>query len=70
MPIRLFEQFVMDFPMINLLLLRFILAWEIWSMSEVSPDEQPTFEQITKARKNYKMVRGKPRYRTYFRCYI
>ena len=56
--IRLFEQFVMDFPDDKLVAEVYLSLGDL-SISEVSPDEQPTYAQITSARKNYKMVRAK-----------
>lgn len=56
--IRLFEQFVMDFPEDNLVAEAYLSLGDL-SISEVGPDEQPSFEQISKARKNYQMVRIK-----------
>ena len=56
--IRLFEQFAMDFPD-DKLVAEVHLSLGDLAISEVSPDEQPSFEQITNARKNYSMVRQK-----------
>ena len=54
--IRLFEQFVMDFPDDNLVAEVYLSLGDL-AISEVSPDDQPTYEQIANARKNYAMVR-------------
>ena len=56
--IRLFEQFVLDYPEDKLVAEVYLSLGDL-SISDVAPDEQPTFEQITKARKNYGMVRSK-----------
>ena len=56
--IRLFEQFVMDYPDDKLVAEAYLSLGDL-SISEVGPDEQPSFEQISKARKNYEMVRVK-----------
>lgn len=56
--IRLFEQFVMDYPDDKLVAEVYLSLGDL-SISEVNPDEQPSFEQISNARKNYKMVRAK-----------
>ena len=56
--IRLFEQFALDFPDDKLVAEVYLSLGDL-SISEVSPDEQPSFEQIANARKNYKMVRIK-----------
>ena len=56
--IRLFEQFVMDYPDDKLVAEAYLSLGDL-SISEVGPDEQPSFEQISKARKNYQMVRIK-----------
>ena len=54
--IRLFEQFVMDYPNDNLVAEVYLSLGDL-SISEVNPDDQPNFEQITNARKNYSLVR-------------
>ena len=48
----------MDFPDDKLVAEVYLSLGDL-SISEVSPDEQPTYAQITSARKNYKMVRAK-----------
>ncbi len=48
--IRLFEQFVMDYPDDKLVAEAYLSLGDL-SISEVGPDEQPSFEQISKARK-------------------
>lgn len=54
--IRLFEQFARDFPNDKLVAEVYLSLGDL-AISEVSPDEQPTYEQIMNARKNYGMVR-------------
>ena len=48
----------MDFPDDKLVAEVYLSLGDL-SISEVSQDEQPTYAQITSARKNYKMVRAK-----------
>ena len=55
--IRLFEQFVRDFPDDKKYLL--YLSLVDLAISEVKQDEQPTYAQISKARESYKLVREK-----------
>ena len=54
--IRLFEQFAMDFPEDKLVAEVYLSLGDL-AISEVGPDEQPSYEQISNARKNYEMVR-------------
>jgi TolA-binding protein len=54
--IRLFEQFVMDYPNDKLAAEVYLSLGDL-SISEVNPDDQPNFEQITNARSNYSLVR-------------
>ncbi len=54
--IRLFEQFVVRFPEDKLVAQAYLSLGDL-SISEVNPDEQPSFEQISNARRNYSLVR-------------
>ena len=54
--IRLFEQFVMDYPNDKLAAEVYLSLGDL-AISEVSPDEQPSYDQITTARRNYGKVR-------------
>ena len=54
--IRLFEQFVMDYPNDKLAAEVYLSLGDL-AISEVSPDEQPSYDQITNARRNYGKVR-------------
>ncbi len=54
--IRLFEQFARDFPDDKLVAEVYLSLGDL-AISEVNPDEQPSYEQIKNARKNYGMVR-------------
>ena len=54
--IRLFEQFAMDFPDDKLVAEVYLSLGDL-AISEVGPDDQPSYEQISNARKNYEMVR-------------
>ena len=56
--IRLFEQFVMQFPDDKLVAEVYLSLGDL-AISEVKPDEQPDYEQIMSARRNYRMVRSK-----------
>jgi len=56
--IRLFEQFAMDFPDDKLVAEVYLSLGDL-AISEVGPDDQPSYEQISNARKNYEMVRRK-----------
>ena len=56
--IRLFEQFAMQFPDDKLVSEVYLSLGDL-AISEVKGDEQPNYEQITSARKNYRMVRNK-----------
>ena len=55
---RLFEQFVMQFPDDKLVAEVYLSLGDL-AISEVKPDEQPNYEQIMSARRNYRMVRSK-----------
>ncbi|MEC7400891.1 MAG: hypothetical protein VX821_02745, partial [Verrucomicrobiota bacterium] len=54
--IRLFQQFVMQFPDDKLVADAYLSLGDL-TISEVNPDEQPSFDQIKEARKNYTLVR-------------
>ncbi len=54
--IRLFEQFAMDFPDDKLVAEVYLSLGDL-AISEVGPDDQPSYDQISNARKNYEMVR-------------
>lgn len=54
--IRLFQQFVMQFPDDKLVADAYLSLGDL-TISEVNPDEQPSFDQIKEARKNYALVR-------------
>lgn len=56
--IRLFEQFVRDFPDDKEIPAAYLSLGDL-AISEVKQDEQPTYEQISKARESYKLVREK-----------
>ena len=56
--VRLFEQFVMQFPDDKLVAEVYLSLGDL-AISEVKPDEQPNYQQIVAARKNYRMVRAK-----------
>ncbi|MBL6827982.1 MAG: hypothetical protein ISQ76_05920, partial [Opitutales bacterium] len=56
--VRLFEQFVMQFPDDKLVAEVYLSLGDL-AISEVKPDEQPNYMQIVAARKNYRMVRAK-----------
>jgi len=56
--IRLFEQFVKDFPE-DKMVAEACLSLGDLAISDVKPDEQPSFAQIETARKNYNLVREK-----------
>ena len=56
--VRLFEQFVMQFPDDKLVAEVYLSLGDL-AISEVKPDEQPNYLQIVAARKNYRMVRAK-----------
>jgi len=56
--IRLYKQFVTLFPDDKMVAEAYLGLGDL-AISGVSPDSQPTFEQITQARENYAMVREK-----------
>ena len=56
--IRLFEQFVKNFPE-DKMVAEACLSLGDLAISDVKPDEQPSFAQIESARKNYNLVREK-----------
>jgi len=56
--IRLFEQFVVQFPEDKMIADVHLSLGDL-AISEVKPDEQPSFDQITEATKNYRLVREK-----------
>ena len=56
--IRLFDQFVKKFPDDKMVAEAYLSMGDL-SISGLQPDEQPTIEQINKARENYKFVREK-----------
>jgi TolA-binding protein len=56
--IRLFEQFVRDYPDDKEIPAAYLSLGDL-AISEVKQDEQPTYEQISKARNSYKLVREK-----------
>jgi len=56
--IRLYKQFVTLFPDDKMVAEAYLGLGDL-TISGVSPDSQPTFEQITQARENYAMVREK-----------
>ena len=64
--IRLFQQFVMRFPDDKLVADAYLSLGDL-TISEVNPDEQPSFDQIKEARKNYALVRKVPRTSVWFR---
>ncbi len=56
--IRLFEQFVRDYPDDKEIPAAYLSLGDL-AISEVKQDEQPTYKQISKARESYKLVREK-----------
>ena len=56
--IRLFEQFVVQFPEDKMIADVHLSLGDL-AISEVKPDEQPNFDQITESTKNYRLVREK-----------
>jgi len=56
--IRLFEQFVRDYPDDKEIPAAYLSLGDL-AISEVKQDEQPTYKQISKARDSYKLVREK-----------
>ena len=54
---RLFSQFITEFPEDKNVASAYLSLGDI-ALSEVKPDEQPTFAQISEARKNYALVLG------------
>ena len=56
--IRLFEQFVVQFPEDKMIADVHLSLGDL-AISEVKPDEQPSFDQITESTKNYRLVREK-----------
>ena len=54
--IRLFQQFVMQFPDDKLVADAYLSLGDL-TISDVNPDEQPSFDQVKEARKNYALVR-------------
>ena len=53
---RLFKQFIREFPEDKNVAASYLSLGDI-VLSEVKPDEQPTYEQFSEARKNYALVR-------------
>ena len=56
--IRLFNQFVTQFPDDKMVAEAYLSMGDL-SISDLQPDDQPSVEQINKARENYKFVREK-----------
>ena len=56
--IRLFEQFVKDFPEDKMVAEAYLSLGDL-AISDVKSDEQPTFEQIQNAQTSYNLVREK-----------
>ena len=56
--IRLFQQFVKDFPEDKMVAEAYLSLGDL-AISDVKPDEQPTFVQINNSRENYNFVREK-----------
>ena len=56
--IRLFEEYVAKFPDDKMVAEAYLSLGDL-AISDVKPDEQPTFAQIESAQKNYNFVREK-----------
>ncbi|MDG1139300.1 MAG: tetratricopeptide repeat protein [Opitutales bacterium] len=54
---RLFKQFIQEYPEDKNVAASYLSLGDI-VLSQVKPDEQPTFEQFSEARKNYALVRA------------
>ena len=63
---RLFKQFIREFPDDKNVAASYLSLGDI-VMSQVKPDEQPTYAQISEARNNYAWFEIHPRHRIDFR---